>query len=193
MSNFILLGAGSHAKALVDAITANGDSVSTYVDPKASHWLDARHVSNEEDVTPSEGNIVIGLGGLSPRKLQARLDMLDRFLARGFSATPIVHPSACVSPRATLNPGVVVLGNAIVQPDVKVERGAIINTSATIEHDSHVGAGTHIAPGAIVLGDCRIGGCSFIGAGAVILQNRSVPDAHFVSALACYDGEKTSE
>jgi sugar O-acyltransferase (sialic acid O-acetyltransferase NeuD family) len=188
MINFILLGAGGHAKALADAITVNGGSIKAYVDPKTSDWLDARHETKEENVEPSDGSVVIGLGGLSPIKLQARLSMLDRFLERGFSAEPIIHPSAYVSPQATLEPGTVILGNAIIQPDARIERGAIVNTSATIEHDSTVGAGAHIAPGAIVLGDCQIGKCGFIGAGTVILQGRTTPDAHFIAALSCYDG-----
>jgi sugar O-acyltransferase (sialic acid O-acetyltransferase NeuD family) len=189
MKKFVLLGAGGHAKALVEAIRGTGGSISAYVDPKPSGWLDAPQKIDEEDVSLSDGSIVVGLGGLSPKKLWARLDMLDKFMARGFSAEPIVHPSAFVSSSAILEPGTVILGKAIIQPDAKIGRGAIINTHATIEHDSNIGAGSHIAPGAIILGDTHIGDCTFVGAGAVILQGRSVPDSHFVAAQTCYTGD----
>lgn len=190
MSTFVLLGAGGHAKSLVESIRAAGGSISVYVDPVPSRWLDARHETDEQAVTPEDGNVIVGLGGLSPTKLSARLALLDRFLARDFAATPIIHPAAHVSPSAELSPGVAILGGAVVQPNTKIGRGAIINTGAIIEHDSTIGAGTHIAPGAIVLGDCRIGDCCFIGAGAVMLQSSSTSGQVFVPALTRHDGDK---
>ena len=189
MKEFVLIGAGGHAKAIVEAICETGGSISAYVDPKPSDWLDASQKIDEKNLSVSDGSIVIGLGGLSPKKLRARLAILDKIIERGFSAEPIVHPSAFVSSRAILEPGAVVLGKAIVQPGASIGRGVIINTNATIEHDSNIGAGAHIAPGAIVLGDTHIGDCTFVGAGAVILQGRSVPTAGFVAAQTCYTGD----
>lgn len=183
MTRFILLGAGGHAKALVEILTARGDTVDIYVDPKQCGWLDARHVVDESTVGPGDGSLVIGVGAVTPADLRRRLEMLDRHLSRSFVAAPVVHPAAYVSPGAVLEPGVVVLAGAIIQPGAAVGRGAIVNTGAMVEHDTTIGAGCHIAPGAIVLGDCDIGCCCMIGAGAVILQSCSTPPDTLVPAL----------
>lgn len=191
MTRYVLLGAGGHGKALVEAIGATGAAIAVYVDPRASDWLTARHETEETAVSPGDGEVAIGLGGLSSTKLGARLAMLDRFLDRGFAATPVVHPAAHVSPSATLEPGATILAGAVIQPGATVGRGAIINTNATVEHDSAIGAGAHVAPAAVVLGNCGIGDCCLIGASSVVLQGRRVPSGTFVAALSVQDGDRT--
>ena len=186
MSNFILLGAGGHAKALVETITELEGTVVVYIDPQPADWLDVRHETDEAAVSPEDGSVITGIGGLSPTKLRKRLETLDRFLRRRFTADALIHPAAHVSASADLAAGVSILAGAVIQPEAKIGRGVIINSNATVEHDSVVGCGTHIAPGAIVLGDCRIGECCFIGAGAIVLQGRSVPDGTFLPALSSY-------
>ena len=183
MKPTILIGAGGHAKALVETLRASGQSVSAYVDPKPAAWLQSRHFSDDADVEPSDGNIALGIGGVDPAGLHRRLGLLDRYLQRGFEAAPVIHGAAYVSSDAFLEPGVAVLGGAIVQPGVTIGRGAIVNSGAIVEHDATIGAGTHIAPGAIVLGDCRIGDCCMIGSGAIVLQACSIPADTLVPAL----------
>lgn len=189
MSDFILLGAGGHAKALVEAIAELEGTIVAYIDPQPADWLNVRHETEETAVSPEDGSVITGIGGLSPTKLHKRLEMLDRFLTRRFTANALIHPTAHVSASAVLAVGVSILAGAVIQPEAKIGRGVIINTNATVEHDSVVGCGTHIAPGAIVLGDCRIGECCFIGAGAIVFQGRSVPDGTFLPALSSYTGD----
>ena len=191
MNSYILLGAGGHAKALAEAIVAGGGAVTAYVDPKRCDWLDCRHETDEAAVSPADGGVVLGLGGLSPAKLAARLALLESMLERGFEAPPLIHPAAHVSASTSLAPGAAVLAGAVVQPGVELGVGAIVNSGAIVEHDSAIGDGCHIAPGAIVLGDCHIQRCSFVGAGTVILQGRNVAADSFIPALQRYGGDKS--
>ena len=183
MKPIILVGAGGHAKALVETALVSGQSVCAYVDPKECPWLTARHVTEDHDVKPTDGNVVVGFGAVEPEGLRRRLRVLDGYLERGFDAPPLIHRAAYVSPDAELEPGVAVLGGAVVQPGAVVGRGSIVNSGAIIEHDASIGSGTHVAPGAIVLGDCRVGDCCMIGAGAVVLQMCLVPSDTLVPAL----------
>ena len=204
----LLIGAGGHAKAVVEAIRGRGGSVEAYVDPRPAAWLEARQIEADDAVEPGPTRppkrgggqarlpklyggqvaVVIGLGGVTAQALVTRLALFDSYLARGFPAPPVVHAAAHVSAEAELGPGAVVLAGAVVQPGVRVERGAIINTGAIVEHDSAIGPGSHIAPGAVVLGGCRIGACSVIGAGAVILPGARIKDRALVPAATLHPG-----
>lgn len=186
--NFVLIGAGGHAKAICDAIAASGDAVSAYADPRAATWLDVDHYEDdaETDRLDADLAVAIGIGGVTTDALGARLAVLDRFIDAGRPAPAIVHKAACVSPSAELGPGVIVLAGAVVQPAAKLARGTIVNTRAVVEHDSEIGAGCHVAPGAMVLGGCTVGARAMIGAGAVLLPGSTVPDDALVPALKRY-------
>ncbi len=180
----ILVGAGGHAKAVVEALRAGGEAIACYVDPRKAEWLDADHADSDEAVAPEAGGVVMGLGGADPKSLRRRLALLDSYIARGFAAPPVIHPAAHVSPGAALDRGAIVLAGAVVQPGARLGRGAIVNTGAIVEHDSEIGEGAHIAPGAIVLGGCRIGACCMIGASAIVLPGVRVADGALVPAGA---------
>lgn len=179
----LLIGAGGHAKAVVEAARASIGDVVAYVDPRPVAWLQAAHLAADADVKANGIPIVIGMGGVSATQLKARLALLESYLSRGHPAPPVVHPQAHVSADAALQDGAIVLAGAIVQPGAVIGRGAIVNTRAVVEHDSKIGAGSHVAPGAIALGGCRIGRCVMIGAGAVVLPGATVADETLVPAL----------
>jgi sugar O-acyltransferase (sialic acid O-acetyltransferase NeuD family) len=180
--NTVLVGAGGHAKGVAEALELLGRPVAIYVDPIRADWLKAAHQVDDDAIAPAAGALVMGVGGVTPEALQRRLALLDRYIARGFTAPPVVHPMAVVSPRAQLGEGVIVLAGAVVQPDARIGRGALVNTRALVEHDAVVGEGAHIAPGAIVLGAATVGACSMIGAGAVVLPGAAVPPMAIVAA-----------
>lgn len=180
--NFVLVGAGGHAKVIVETVVAQGGRIARYVDSAAAGWLNAPRETSDEALTPADGTLLLGLGGIDPEGLEQRFALLDRYLARGFQSDPLVHPAAWVSSSATLESGSVVLAGAVVQPNVRIGRGVIVNSGAIVEHDSTVGDGSHIAPGAIVLGACEVGRFCMIGAGAVILPQVRVSDRSLVAA-----------
>jgi len=184
----ILIGAGGHAKTLVEALAAAGVEITAYVDRAACAWLPGlRRYESDDAAKDHDGEgFVLGMGAVNPDGLARRLDLFRRYAARGWSSPSVVHPSAIVSENAVLSEGSQALAGAILQPGASVGAAAIVNTGAIVEHDSVVGEGAHVAPGAIVLGGCRVGACSMIGAGAVILQGAAVPDRTLVPANTRY-------
>jgi sugar O-acyltransferase (sialic acid O-acetyltransferase NeuD family) len=181
-----LIGAGGHARAVVEALEGSGGALGAYVDPRAADWLEAEHFSDDGAAGLEGRAIVLGLGGVDAPALRRRLALLDDYLARGCKAAPLVHPAATVSLAAILEPGAIVLAAAVVQPGVRLERGALVNTGAIVEHDSRIGAGAHIAPGAVVLGGCTLGACAMIGAGAVLLPGTRIDEGALVAAASLY-------
>jgi sugar O-acyltransferase (sialic acid O-acetyltransferase NeuD family) len=182
VSQLVLIGAGGHARMIVDILLANKKRVDVVIDPVKPSWLEAEHRFDDELIAP-DSLVVMGFGGVTPQRLQARLTILLRALARGCTAPQIRHPSAVVSPSARIGRGVQIAAGAIVQASATLEDGVIVNTGAIIEHDVLVGAGTHVAPGAIILGAAVIGTNCMIGAGAVVLPETRVGDRMLVAAL----------
>lgn len=85
-----------------------------------------------------------------------------------------MHPTAYVSPTASVEKGVVVLPKAVINTDVTVKRGCIINLGAIVDHGCVIEQGCHICLGAIVKGENRIAALSKIEAGEVV-QLRQYP------------------
>jgi len=176
MRDFVLLGAGGHAKSVVEIRRAAGDRLAAYIDPSVCPWLPGvRHIARDADASPADGAVALGLGGVTIDLLAARRRLVDAYLARGFQLLTIVHEAALVSPSATIDEGAHILAGAIVQPGARIGRAALINAGSIVEHDAEIGAGAHIAPGARVLGGARVGAGVLIGSGAVVLPFTDVP------------------
>ena len=191
----MLLGGGGHAAVVAEAARLAGYAVAgVYDDAKAPvatlgtspvPYLGTLQSLLDGDLSPSSPWL------LCVGDCQIRRSCLDR-LASGLAAT-IIHPTAFVSPAATVGPGVFVGPLALVHTGARIDAHAIINSAAVVEHHCHIGENTHIAPhvtlggnvsvgpdtlvglGAIVLPGVRIGAGCVIGAGAVVRE--SVPDA----------------
>lgn len=186
--NVLLVGAGGHAKAVVEAIEAAAGRVTAYVDPIPASWLTARRFDEDfpDFADGNPGSAVIGLGGTTVESLRRRLELARRYQKHGYTFPATVHPAAHVSASAHLDAGCVVLAGAVVQPGARIGQAAIINTGAIVEHDTDVGDGAHIAPGSVVLGGSKIGDCAMIGARATILPGAVVPPETLVPATKRY-------
>jgi sugar O-acyltransferase (sialic acid O-acetyltransferase NeuD family) len=129
------------------------------------------------------GEVVIALGNNETRLAIARAH--DGFVRWGNA----IHPSAVVSPTATLGPGTVVFAGAIVNTGATIGAHAIVNTGAIVEHDSVIGDGASLSPGMksggrVVVEEgafvstgvtlsprTKVGAWSVIGAGAVVVSD----------------------
>ncbi|PLW70515.1 UDP-3-O-(3-hydroxymyristoyl)glucosamine N-acyltransferase [Pseudohalioglobus lutimaris] len=68
-----------------------------------------------------------------------------------------IHPSAVVSPDATIAADASIGPNAVVEAGAGIGAGALVGANAYIGHDSFVGAGTRINPGVVIYHDVRVG------------------------------------
>ena len=157
----ILYGASGHAKVIIDILEANGQKIDFIVDdnPALTELLgyEVRRNTGEYD------EAIISIGSCEIRK------KVVEGLNVGKYATS-VHPSAVVSPRATIEEGSVVMQGAIIQSCARIGKHCIVNTGASVDHDCEIGDFVHVAPHATVLGGVKVGEGSWIGAGAVVKQ-----------------------
>lgn len=177
-----IIGAGGHAKVVVDALMATGvarEAIQLRAGQASADVLGGSVIAPE--VSPELNNAPFHVAiGASPvrRRLFAA--------AEGAGGRPLTvrHPAAIVSSSAEIGDGSFTAAGAIVGPSAHIGRGAIINHGSVVDHDCRVGDFTHIAPGATLGGGVSVGHRCLIGANAAVLPGVSIGDDVVVGAGA---------
>lgn len=180
----VVIGAGGHGRALAELAGLAGWQVVGFLDaaPQALH--PGRLPVWAEDTTPRGGvpslpgganAVALGIGDNAARRDAAR-----RYA--GWHQPPLVHPTASVSPSASIGEGAVVFPGAVVHTGASIGPAVVVNTSAVVEHDCRVGDGAHVAPGAVLCGGVRVGAGALVGAGAVVLPGVEVGEDAVIGA-----------
>ena len=185
------LGAGTHAKSVLEAIRSAGGfaAIALVDDDPARAGTDVLGVevfSGDDTLARfrAEGvdHAFVGVGGT--RDSGPRRRVFDRLREGGFELPPVVHAAASVSPWARLGSGAQVLAAAVVSPDAEIGDGAIVNTGAIVEHDCRIGEHAHVAPGARLAGLVTVGADAQVGIGAVVIEGVRVGGGALVAAGA---------
>ncbi len=181
MRTLIIFGGGGHAAVVAETALAAGVPVAGFLDddPQASLRGLAPRLGSLGAATHPElfcGHAaIIGVGDPS---LRARLAEHHA----GLEYATLVHPSAVVSPTATIVAGAFVAPGAVVHTGAFVGAHAIVNTGAILEHDATLGAMSHLAPRACVGGGVRLGEGVLFGIGACAIPGVRVGDGAVVGA-----------
>ena len=184
------LGAGTHAKSLLEAIRSKGEfHVVRLVDDdpnRAGQTLLDVPVEGPDGLAAAAASGVkhafAGIGGVGSSA--ARRSAATRLVEAGFELPPIVHESSFVSPWATLGRGCQILARAVVNASAEIAEGVIVNTGAIVEHDCRIGKYTHLSPAAVLGGVVEVGEDAHIGIGAVVIQCVRIGAGAFVAAGA---------
>lgn len=157
----VLYGASGHCKVVIDIVEALGLPIDFIVDDNPDlHELFGNEVRRNSGVY-DEAIITIGQSWIRKRIVDNL--KVNRYLT-------VVHPTAIISPRASLGVGSVVMQGAIIQSSAKIGNHCIINTGATVEHDVKLDDYVHVASHATITGGVTVGEGTWIGAGSVIRQ-----------------------
>ena len=193
----ILLGAGGHAKVLLEILHACGTKVDGILDRTCDkvggELLGVPLVGTDGDLarfSPENTVLVNGLGSVDVPDQRAQLYVENS--SKGYAFLKVLHPKAIVSPLASLGEGVQVLAGANIGPGVKIGRNAIVNSLANVDHDCEIGEHCHLAPGVVCSGAVKVGACSHIGTGAVLVQGVSLGERVMVAAGATVVGDINS-
>lgn len=183
------IGAGGHAKVVIDILRQDGRyEVVSLIDPaRVGQTLTGIHiVGGDERLADIRAAGVtaafIGVGGVGNNTLRQRL--FERALASGFTLINAVHPRAIVADSVQLCRGVTIMAGAILNPDTRLGDNVIVNTGAIVDHDCQIGEHTHISPGAVLAGGVSTGIGVHIGVGATVRQGIIVGDGAVVGAGA---------
>lgn len=185
----LVLGAGGHARVLIDALLASGRIIAGIVDHDphlvGTSLLGVPVIGGDEVVDqfpPHEILLVNGIG--SVRTPDVRQDVYQRMKEAGYSFATVLHPSAVIAPDVELGEGAQVMAGAIVQTGTRIGYNSIVNTRASVDHDCRIGDHTHVAPGVTVSGGVTVGAMSHIGTAATIIQGVTIGAKAIVGAGA---------
>ena len=93
-------------------------------------------------------------------------------LGMGFAT--LAHPSARVSPSATIGEGTLISAGVIIAAQTRIGRHVILNRGCLIGHHTEVGDCVTISPGANIAGKVSIGDRAYIAMGATVLDRISI-------------------
>jgi UDP-perosamine 4-acetyltransferase len=178
----LLIGAGGHAKVLLDEFKDAWDFQAVISDTPLSEaqtayfkaqGLEVFVESNELYKVFLAKNITHAVVAVGDN--EARLNIAEALLARGFSFPSLIHSQALVASTAEISPiGVQILAGSHVGASASIGKHTILNHYAIVEHDAVVGDAVHVAPHAVLLGGASLVSGSLLGANATILPNVAV-------------------
>lgn len=191
MKQVIGLGAGGHAKIIVEILRLLGefDIVGLLDANPELHGTSILQVPvlGNDSLLPelfARGvrQAFVGLGGTGDNRPRASLYLLAR--QNKFEMLSAIDPRAIVSPSAVLGEGVMVMPGAVINADSRLGNNVVVNTGAIVEHDCRIGDHVHIATGARLGGGVIVLEGAHIGLGAAIKQGVQVGRNAIVGAGA---------
>ena len=170
MSQLIIFGAGGFGQTVKDVASQTGRF-------NCIHFLDDNSLS--EDVVgqcdefqrfiAEQTYFLVAFGNNALRRQW--LEMLAKANA---NIAALIHPSAYVSPTASIAEGCIVLPMAVVNTSCVLKRGCIVNIGALVDHGCILEECVHVAPGGIIKAENRISALLKIESGEVV-SNRQYP------------------
>ena len=167
MRSLLILGAGGFGQMIKETALALGYEKVVFLDD-AAKGEDVIGMCCDYVLRHSDYPAAVAAFGNN----KTRLFWTDKLLEEGYEVPAMVHPSAIVSPSATLEPGCFIMQRVVVNTHTRIERAALINSGAVVDHDSVVCAGAHVGLGSVVKANCTIESGRKVEAGEVILSTR---------------------
>ncbi len=176
MEDIVVIGAGGHAKVVIDALMHGGRyrvvGAVAAAEEVGGEVLGVPIVGTDGDLGRLRGEgvgaVAIGIGSVGD--VSARVAAVRAATAAGLDLPAITHPAATVSPHATLEEGAFVAAGAVVGPDARIGAYAIVNTGAIVDHDCVIGEFAHISPDAALSGGAKVGDRTHVGTGSSVIQ-----------------------
>lgn len=171
----IILGAGGHARVLVDALKLMSVDILGIVeaDPgkKGQVLFGVPVLGGDAEVwnyPAKKIRMVNGVGSVRVNLLRRQL--FERFKSKGYQFASIFHPSAIIPKDAVFYEGVQIMAGAVIQAGSHIGMNTVINSGSIVDHDCHIGDHVHISPGVTLSGGVRVGENTHIGTGATVIQ-----------------------
>jgi UDP-perosamine 4-acetyltransferase len=169
LTTLIMIGAGGHARVLIELCQALGSfellGVVAQSGPPRLMGLPLLGDESHLEALRRQG-VQAACVAVGDNAARARIGA--RLQALGFALPALVHPAAFVAPSAVVSPGAVVMARAVLGTQARAERLTILNTGAIADHDVVLGEASHVAPGAVLAGHASLGAGALLGAGAAV-------------------------
>ena len=130
------------------------------------------------DFEPENGEVYL-LGPTTPTRTALAALLRERF---GLKFHTLIHPTAYVSPLATLGAGTFVGARSAIAPGAVLGEHVFVNRAVSIGHDTRIGDFSRVQPGCAAGGLSRIGRGVTIGIGATLIERLVIGDNAVIGA-----------
>jgi len=159
-----ILGAGGHAKVVIEIAELLGYSIAGVFDKNELVKDILKYpVSHDFENLSKQKDIFFALGNNRNRKKNS-----ENF---GQNCFNLIHPSSVITKNIDLGHGNVVMAGVVINSSVKIGNFCIINTSSNIDHDCEIGNYVHVSPNVALAGNVKVHEGAQIGIGACVKQN----------------------
>jgi UDP-perosamine 4-acetyltransferase len=189
--NVLGIGAGGHAKVVIDTLRARGEVTLVGlldIDPDlhGSFLLgipvlgDDSYLTKSHDVDAQYFFVGVGCTG----DMAPRTKLYGLGIAAGLSPLTVTHPQAVVSSSTDLGVGFTAMAASVVNADAQIGVNVLLNTGAIVEHDCVLGDHVHVATGARLAGAVSVEAGVHVGAGAIVRQEITLGEGAVIGAGA---------
>ncbi len=175
--NLLILGAGGYGHSVKEVAEAMGvfDRID-FLDDENSDVAIGKLNDNEK----LAGEYSYAFPALSDSEL--RMTWIAKLEENCYATPVLIHPTAYISPSASVYPGSVVLPKAMVNTNSVIERGCILGLGAIVDHDTFIGFGCLVECGAIIKAHCMVKANTKIDSGAVYKRGDMPTPQEFMEA-----------
>ena len=187
LAKTVIIGAGGHAKVVIDLIRAEGrhELVGLIDSAMVGTLVNGAAIIAGDDDLPRLRSEGITHAHVAIGNNRVRLKLARSLEAMGFTLANAISPTATLSPSVMLGGGIAVMAGAVVNADSRLDDACILNTRASLDHDGHIGEGAHVAPGCALAGNVTIGRLSFLGVGTSVIPGIVIGEDTVIGAGAC--------
>lgn len=164
----LVVGAGGHGRAVAEAAELSGQfKVVGFLDdsmPAGDAVFGAPvlgPVVSMASHRPFCDQAIVAIGNNAVRE-----KLMRQLSETGLALTTVIHPSAFVSPSATIGKGSAVMAGAIVGTETRLGVGVIINCGAVVDHHALVEDFGHLGVNASMAGGTVLGFGAWMQAGS---------------------------
>lgn len=187
MSNkIVVIGAGGHAKAVIDTIEQQGryqiiglldkgktagDRILGYEVLGDESWLTHTDHTLDGAIVAIGDNWTRGLVRQQINRMRPELPFITA-----------IHPSAVIAKGASVGAGTVVMSGSFVGCEASIGEHAVLYAHSLVEHDSRIGDYVSFAPKAATGGNVTVGDYAAIAIGVTIIHGVSIGEHSVIGA-----------
>ena len=187
MRKLIIVGAGGHAKSLIDLIlttekwqigglVGKDEELGKSILGFEVRWTDKELIKIIDDYQYA----VLGFAPLGMQK--KRILFIEKLKKIGYKLPTIISPHAHISRYSKIDEGTTVGHFSLINANSYVGKFCIINSQSLIEHDVVVGDFSHISTSVTINGGVNLGKETFIGSKSILREGLSIPKGTIISA-----------
>jgi sugar O-acyltransferase (sialic acid O-acetyltransferase NeuD family) len=198
MNNLIVIGAGGHAAEISDyleLIIANNQTINLVgflddnINSYSSYSFNAPYLGTiKEHQIRTDVSYVIGIAAVQTRK-----KIICYFENNGAQFMSLIHPTAYISPSASLGKGVIVAPYANIGPKVSIGDYNLLNARCSIGHDSVLGSNNFITPNVSLSGNTIVGDDNLFGINSATIPGIEIGSRNTIAAGMVIDKPVTDD